>query len=426
MNYRNIDTESMTMPSDEIVERVIRECFESEEMKEYLTALHEELSVMALRDIITGAMIPLSQKADLMKHVDSASYLDIKEALDALEIRPGQFFELSFEMNEVIDYRVEHCSYHLGPCTSIEKAKKHIRSYYDDIPEEDSLWEHRLDENWWFSMRLYDMNGDGEPFMLYTYYLIADEICYFDKGLYESETGFLFRTDGHYSRNCIDLNISIPFKAGDVVVADGRPFCEPKPVLLLEVSDDCCGVWALYKKTDGSVDTGAVKHGTVYDAGRDVMLSPLYRMRKYEGEPDCDGVKMVLEELGRVIANTKDAETEEEEKLTVLGMPVELFVERNAEKTLAEALGTEHYWYAEHSIECIELSDQSYYRYRRFVDPPLSYPNEQHITMDELLGLTVKELWDARAVKQNNFIEIVEKSAAWLKDYWVIPDLIQE
>jgi hypothetical protein len=107
-------------------------------------------------------------------------------------------------------------------------------------------------------------------------------------------------------------------------------------------------------------------------------------------------------------------------------MPVELFVERNAEKTLAEALGTEHYWYAEHSIECIELSDQSYYRYRRFVDPPLSYPNEQHITMDELLGLTVKELWDARAVKQNNFIEIVEKSAAWLKDYWVIPDLIQE
>ena len=450
MNYWKTDTERMThwrkehirrvraeveekhpsedpaMPSADIVERVIRECFESEEMRDHLIAHPEVLNAKALSDIITGAMIPLSKKAALMKDVDSISHLDMEEALDALDIKPGQFFELAFETNEIREGNIVHESCHLGPCTSIEKAKRHIRSYYNEVSEGESLWEHRFDENWWFTLNLYEMTDCGELFQLYTYYLIADEICYFDKCLYEDEDGFCFHSDDRYSRGCIDLNVSIPFKKGDVVIIDGRPFCEPKPVLLLDVGDDCCGVWALYKNTDGSAATGAVKHGTVYDAGRAVMLSPLYRLRKYSETHDYDGVKMVLEELGRTIANEDDAEAETEKRITVLGMPVKLFVERNAGKTLAEALGDQHYWYAEQRIECLDLDTPTYTWYRRFVDPPLSYPNGQHITMDELLGLQVSKLWNARNINQNMFVEIVEKSAAWLKKYWEFLDLDQE
>lgn len=80
---------------------------------------------------------------------------------------------------------------------------------------------------------------------------------------------------------------------------DGRPFCEPKHVLLLEVGDDCCGVWAMYKKADGSWSTGAVKHGTVYDIGRHGMLSPLYRLKKYEDVLMED--ERILEEISRAI-----------------------------------------------------------------------------------------------------------------------------
>ena len=80
---------------------------------------------------------------------------------------------------------------------------------------------------------------------------------------------------------------------------DGRPFCEPKHVLLLEVSDDCCGVWALYQKADGGWNTGAVKHGTVYDIDRHGMLSPLYRLKKYEGTLEED--ERILEDISKTI-----------------------------------------------------------------------------------------------------------------------------
>ncbi|MBR0307477.1 MAG: hypothetical protein IJH92_01135, partial [Mogibacterium sp.] len=76
--------------------------------------------------------------------------------------------------------------------------------------------------------------------------------------------------------------------------------------------------------------------------------------------------------------------------------------------------------------ECLDLETPTYNWYRRFVDPPLSYPNGQHITMDELLGLQVSKLWNARNINQNMFVEIVEKSAAWLKKYWEFLDLDQE
>lgn len=131
------------------------------------------------------------------------------------------------------------------------------------------------------------------------YYLIGDEVCYFDKGIHGSDDGFYFDHDSRYSWDCLDLNISIPFKPGDVVTVDGRPFCEPKHVLLLEVGDDCCGVWAMYKKADGSWDTGAVKHGTVYDICRYSMLSPLYRMKKYDDV--LTGDERILEEISRAI-----------------------------------------------------------------------------------------------------------------------------
>ena len=83
------------------------------------------------------------------------------------------------------------------------------------------------------------------------------------------------------------------------MTVDGCPFCEPKHVLLLEVGDDCCGVWAMYNKADGSWGTGAVKHGTVYDVCRYSMLSPLYRMKKYEDVLTDD--ERILEDISIAI-----------------------------------------------------------------------------------------------------------------------------
>ena len=283
----------------DIIEKIIRECFESEDMKEYLIAHHEVLSGRQFSNIIAGAMIPLSKKAELMKEVDNAAYLDIKEALDALDLKPGQFFIFTAEKNGITNGDTEPDSEYIGPCTSIERAKRYICENYYELPKEASPWSHRLDQDWWFSLELFEIKDDGKLFNSFTYYLIADEICYFEKGLYTDEEEFYSSSDLNYSLHCIDLNISIPFKPGDIVTIDGRPFCKPKQVLLLEVCDDCCGVWALYMKADGSWDTGAVKHGTVYDIGRNGRRAPLYRMEKYDGILSED--EQILENISAAI-----------------------------------------------------------------------------------------------------------------------------
>ena len=279
-----ISTCNFTMFSEEIIERIILKCFESEEMKEYLIAHPEVLNARQISDIISGAMLPLGVKAELMKEVDKAAYLDIKEAIDALELKPGQFFIFSIEGTEVRDGIAEPGRDCIGPCADLEKVRKYIRKHYYEISEEESLWEHRLDADWWVSLELYEPRDDGSYFNLYTYYMIADEICYFDKGQYLDDDGFYCHSDVHYSWEGVNLNISIPFKPGDIVTIDGRPFCGIKHVLLTEVGDDCCGVQAIYKRLDGQWDVGAVKHGSVYDYYTHPMLSPLYRLEKYDGK----------------------------------------------------------------------------------------------------------------------------------------------
>ena len=291
-------TSARSMPPGEIVEMIIQECFESDEMKEYLLAHPEVLSVEKLRDIISGAMIPLSLKVQLMKDVDCDACRDMKEALVALDLKPGKFFVLSVEANADTNETTESESDYIGPCTDLEKVREYISEYFEH-PEEGRLWEKRLDTGFWFTLELYEFRDGGQLFNSFTYYLIGDEVCYFDKGIHGSDDGFLFDHDSRYSWDCLDLNISIPFKPGDIVTVDGRPFCAPRHVLLLEVGDDCCGVWAMYKKTDGSWDTGAVKHGTVYDIGRNGILSPLYRLKKYEDVLTDD--ERILEDISSAI-----------------------------------------------------------------------------------------------------------------------------
>lgn len=289
----------LDVPSREIVERIINECFESEGMKKHLIAHPEVLSAEKLRDIIAGAMIPLSAKAELMKDVDSFAYQDMRKALEALNNMNDKFFILSEERNTIGNGVREKVSEYIGPFIGLKMVRDYISEYYE-LPENGRLWENRLDINYWFKLERYEFVRNRELFNSYRYYMIGDEVCYFEKGEYATNNKYCKCVHyGNYSWNCLDLNISIPFEPGDIVTIDGRPFCEPKHALLLEVSDDCCGVRALYKKTDGSWDTGAVKHGTVYDCDWNALLSPLYRMERYIGKLNDD--EKMLDDLSKSI-----------------------------------------------------------------------------------------------------------------------------
>lgn len=74
-----------------------------------------------------------------------------------------------------------------------------------------------------------------------------------------------------------DINIPVPYKAGDIITIDGYPFSKPKTVLVLKVGDneDCCCLQALYMQ-DGCYGVGAVKHGMVGLSENYPRISPLY------------------------------------------------------------------------------------------------------------------------------------------------------
>lgn len=100
-----------------------------------------------------------------------------------------------------------------------------------------------------------------------------------------------------------ELNIPVPYKPGDILYIDCRPYTpEPFYCLLTEVGSGCCDVWCLFPNPDGSIGHGALKHGHYHSSEYDFfeeILSPLYRARLFHGElpKNCLFMKKLSEKL---------------------------------------------------------------------------------------------------------------------------------
>ncbi len=288
------------------IKRIITTCFESKEMKDYLIEHSDKLSRLQIIDIIRGAPIPLRVKAELMKDVDSLCYHEIKRALEALDLKDNQLLLYSWRGHEWENGKSEEDATCIGPCRDLEMVKEHLAQDMFDVPHNENLWEHRKEELWWAELELYELGEDNVYRILYTYYLIADQICYFDVGNMPKGCGFYGSTlHMEFSWRSVNLNIDIPFQPGDIVTVDSRPFAKEKHVVILEVGPDCCGVQAMYwDSKDGKWRTGAVKHGSIYEEITP-MVSPLYRMEKYTGELAED--EKYLEEVSHRIDGSNAA-----------------------------------------------------------------------------------------------------------------------
>ena len=265
------------------IKEIITVCFESEEMQDYLIDHSSELTKAQIEEIIRGAPIPLARKTELMKGVNEQSHQDMKNAFDALKLDENQFLFFSMHGYELIEGKLEPDEWGIGPCKSLEQVRRNLARDWYDLPESEDLWGHRFDALGWGVLNLYEPNDKGGFRNPYTYYLIADQVCYFEKNTKMDEIGLCgYCNDFCYSWDNIHLNINIPFEPGDIVTVDSRPFAKPQKIVLLEVGPDCCGVQALYRNEAGEWNTGAVKHGTIYPEVM-AMISPLYRMRKHIG-----------------------------------------------------------------------------------------------------------------------------------------------
>lgn len=240
-------------------------------------------------------------------HVISSSFTThrdaIGKALQALRVRPG---ELLYRKS-VWDEQPELYEWHeqgIAPFDSLEAALEDLRYEMDD-----EGWD--ADAPCWSKLEKWRYSDARRMwYNTYTYYLIRDEVVFFEKNYWDGEERrwrplWHFELDQRACAGMVGLSLPTPFEAGDIITLDCRPFAPLAHGLVLLPHDgkDGCKPYLLVRS-----------HGEKSSAGEDPWrslsltngaglrmcmpgYSPLYRAETYEGELPED--ERILEDVRR-------------------------------------------------------------------------------------------------------------------------------
>ena len=274
----------------EQIDSILQEIFPSSEMASYLAgcALMRE----DIRDAVAYAPIPLNRKRDLFLQLASGkntTYFHrqaacVERAIRGMQLKPGEFFYLkSCRYFERIGTEEES----LEPYLAWEHLLERVREYLGYFRTEEQ-------ELVWFQVEKWSPDGTGRLKNEYEYTIFGTEVCFFSH--------ISSKRDWSDFSTYNDVNLPVPFHAGDIVAVDCRPFAPVSYAVILEVGDnwDCCCLQALYRNGDGTWDTGAVKHGHVLPNHRSTGLSPLYRLAIFRGQLPEE--ERLLEQVSRYVA----------------------------------------------------------------------------------------------------------------------------
>jgi len=286
----------------EKIAEILKEIFPSEEMASYLArcpfdktvswnrqhfvfddAPPEELPLSRddLADASAGAPISLERKRKLFLRLAEdendglfRKWADlVSQAIQEMQPKPGEVFYL-------IAHNYCEESSHLGDNAvgaflSWEYIYEAIREYWGDPIDEDDLI--------CFTVEKWTPDGNGRMKNNYSYEVIGDEIWFCDCEDFPFHEQLALNGCG-----AVDLNLQVPFRAGDILTVDCRPYAPVSHIAVLGIADncDCCCFQALYREGDRTWDIGAVKHSHVFPTSisRRVDYSPLYRLATFHGE----------------------------------------------------------------------------------------------------------------------------------------------
>ncbi len=324
------------------VDHVLAECGFSDEMRTYLTDKHN-IPERTLIDIICGAPVGLEKKEDMLmelrakkslKHEmlntfrqcmeNAVNYRDMNNKMwEILKTQEPDNIYCCIEkagkeiadvklLNYLIDESLAQwrtmlfCEWY---DTDILAEKscfsglfiRHNKMYeYIENEEKDTEDEAAVKElpDWWYKAEVWeesDVDEDNERTRnVYDLYIFNGKVCWFEEKEADVQvngnTYYLPKSRLH-SRGVTDLSLPTPFKSGDIVLIDCRPFGEPFHAMILESRHqyDCCFPNIVFRvpHTDGWRCT-ALKHKMFYrdmDCGTYApMLSPLYRLRSVKPE----------------------------------------------------------------------------------------------------------------------------------------------
>ena len=180
-----------------------------------------------------------------------------------------------------------------GAFSTPESALRYIRNEYEE-------W-----GDGYYRIEVWDLADDIWNQPRYDYYVYNGEICWFEKKLpRESDDGNkLYLTENRtFAAGDLDLDMMTPYKAGDIVLVDCRPFGPEFYALILEGRDqwDCCFPTILFRVygTDKWRIT-ALKHRMFFDdmsmKRYEPMLSPLYGLKKAQEDEISDKDRIFLD-----------------------------------------------------------------------------------------------------------------------------------
>lgn len=262
---------------DQYIEKALIKCGLPDEMRMHIGA---RITLSQCQTLIARAPIPLEEKKQLLQE----STEEIDRALNATQA--GVFY-LFMEWYDT-DVFIEKSS-GMGLFQSLDEVMTFISN---ELKDEDSG---DLDTDTWFRIELWRPDSDPERSVLaYEYYTFKDEICWFNKMVPDKDDNgnIYYRPESRkFSAGRFDLNLSTPYKTGDIVKIDCRPFGPTARAVVLEddAQFDCCMPTIVFRVpfTDRWRVT-ALKHRRFYaDAemrSYEPMLSPLYRLKKVPDE----------------------------------------------------------------------------------------------------------------------------------------------
>lgn len=274
-----------------IINKTIDVCVPSSEMRNYLKA--KTWTDYELVELIFGSPIKLEDKLKCLFSIN-----DSKIALEAF----GETYNALVELKNVKDGEmliVHDCRYDYEfhdensdfycPCLDYTQALYEIRELMGEEEwDGDTLCWTRV-EKW-----IYD--DCGIMIHWYTYYFIGDEVVYF-----ESHDPSSDHRDFRGYVDSISLHLPVPFKPGDIITLDVRPFAPVNIAVITETDNnlDCCGTQILYPNENGKYSSFAIMHGHGFGEEYFPILSSLYRAEKYEGE--LKGKKEILKTVSEFV-----------------------------------------------------------------------------------------------------------------------------
>lgn len=276
--------------------KYIEKCMPSKEMQEYLKTysdvdglylyhiidmivcspvcnIYDKLKYLKELKPITDEIFDDNYDVDISRkdrYYEHISYLEY--CINSLS-KNGIFTAEEFWYDDDINAQDE---YLCGLFANISDVNNFIDDYFNDLDDDDLRW---IKVTQW----IYDDN-DYKPNVSFIF--IKGNIIYCEIEDYgEEKIGIDGSSMLYYAEN---INLPVPFKAGDIVEISGYPFYKNYLCIILSVGDniDCCSLQGAVKDFNNDWNIGALKHSSLirFSGSKDYQISPLYSIKTFTGD----------------------------------------------------------------------------------------------------------------------------------------------